>query len=206
MPNIPTPDPFANHLFALATPPPEFSPYLLTEEDGTRRIRLYISIVDAVMEAMIQHSTLGALTAFAVSDLRLEKDITPGLHLAWGAHSGRLLLTEDGKLRSYLQNLERSRIECISNIPNDSEQRTFGMIRELCGLYAWQDTAREFPYWGREQRNESIRRGMQAALNAGLASETAELNQLAVFDPERIQWHFINIADLASAMNSGMAA
>jgi hypothetical protein len=69
----------------------------------------------------------------------------------------------------------------------------YSRIRELAGLYAWQETAADFLGWSDACRWAIAQRAIESI--ELMHGEPKDCKQLALFDPEFEQWHFVPYAE-----------
>ncbi len=72
---------------------------------------------------------------------------------------------------------------------DDLTLAAFSRIRESAGLYAWQEAARNVLNWSRSRQQTVVERALDSI--SLLRSDASGCNQLALFDPEFEQWHFV---------------
>lgn len=71
----------------------------------------------------------------------------------------------------------------------------FSRLREFAGLFAWSETITQILQWDAERLTGVVRRALDTIdIEHGDASQ---VNQIAMFDPEFEQWHFValNLAE-----------
>ena len=173
----------------------------MDREDETVQIQLFISPVDAILDGRIRAPEGGIDIIGIHNDMRVQKNTTPTLHLAWRAHSGKLTLDAAGNLLPVTYGFSRGHGKSMNVVPDGTVLQTFSLIREMCGLYAWKETAREFLFWHVDQQTRAINRGLEV-VQAGVRNSAETFNQLAVFDPEFMQWHFVSVSDLSECLNA----
>jgi hypothetical protein len=197
--------PSTDELFVLGIPLPEPRLFLLSDE-GQTIIQVFISPVDAVMESLwlpLKPGTVEVVSScfpFVQSFIKAHKSLSPTLHLAWQARARKLLRSSDGRLLPVTHGIILEPGE--SNItPSKASLIAFDLIREMAGLYAWRESAREFFRWEPQRQAQAMQRGRET-VKAGIMGGSTEFDQLAVFDPEFMQWHFVPVADIAQALRA----
>jgi hypothetical protein len=205
-PNTPTdqtPDTPTDQVFVLAIPEKPGGkpvPFIITCQNGLRLLRFFVSPADAAMDGLVLIGGSGSMTIAAVDGAQgPEKNLRPCLHLAWQARGGRLMRDRDGMLLPVLYEMPRGHGKSINIKPSQKGLLAFGMIREMAGLYAWKETARAFFQWPHNRQLEAIQRGMET-VRAGITDESGRFSEFALFDPERMQWHFVPVAALGELL------
>ncbi|RDS79052.1 hypothetical protein DWU98_19425 [Dyella monticola] len=116
------------------------------------------------------------------------------VHLGWPARDGKLLTRPNGALASYQRTLHVRRARAPAphtfQIDEDSVSEV-NRIRERAGIFAWEETMALMVEWGPQRiariGNSALR---SLELERGDASQI-QANQLALFDPDFEQWHYI---------------
>ncbi|OXC79547.1 hypothetical protein BSU04_06340 [Caballeronia sordidicola] len=132
-----------------------------------------------------------------VSDLRGKLNV--GLHIGWTASDGKLLAKPSGELVGYmaLQTLavapaDMEDIEFTLNVENRKSVDTF---HEKAGLFAYSESLEASMKWGDHRLDREVALAMQN-VPATCEASSADINQIAVYDLEGKQWHFVALADL----------
>ena len=118
--------------------------------------------------------------------------------LGFAASNGRLITRPDGKLCGY-GTLEIHPIAPDTELPihltiDPEIGAGFERLHELAGLFAWQDTLNNAWHWDERKRLQEVAAAIAAIpARAGLDEL---VDQVALYDPEFRQWHFVNLADL----------
>jgi hypothetical protein len=169
-------------------------------EDGGKAINAYLSAFDAMLDAAYA-STPGTpyhvvpaykfdpAAFIAAHDDRLVVNV----HLAWAAHGQRLILRRKGQLAacSTLQVLaapakKMHRIEfAIEKDILDVVDR----LHEHAGLFAYREAHEQVWGWGEERRHRAVAKAIQTI--PGTVDSEAQCDQLALYDAEFEQWHFL---------------
>ena len=118
--------------------------------------------------------------------------------IGFAASDGRLITDANGRLCGYGL-VESITIAPDATLPWHLELdpdigKNFERMHELAGLSAWQDTLAASWKWDEKKRLQELAAAMAAI--PGRAPSDAPLNQVALYDPEFRQWHFVNEADL----------
>jgi hypothetical protein len=177
--------------------------WIISEKDGQAFIQIFISPIDAFTGSIhvLESPSVVRIVPLRSVDNLFHKGLRPCLHLAWKARQGRLLLNADGRLLPVTHDLILKPGE--PNItPSQTDLLTFELVREMAGLYAWKDAVHEFALWAPNQRDQAIRKAAEG-MKAGIMDDGAEeYDQLAVYDPEFMQWHFVPVAELTQHLNA----
>jgi|GEM_PF-4566471 len=176
-----------------------FLEFITLLDAGKKIMPLFLSPVDANLTAMMSATT--PLSTRVISVLRIAADDSPPpcLFMAWQAHSGQLMLDDNGRLKPCVVDMptESEDPGFVNLRPDQTSLHAFDLIRQLAGLYAWAETANTFFSWPLQRQTEALKRSQETVM-AG-TSDPVQADQFAVFDPERMQWHFIDIAALEQA-------
>jgi|GEM_PF-3173093 len=205
------PGTLTDDFFVLATPLPESVPYVFPDKRENRPdvIRLFASPADAGLECVsFPPEVCGGMAVTPASIIAPQKNVSLCLHIAWCAYAGRLALNDRGMFMPVTLPIMYD-TSCGGEVslrvrPDERGLRLVEMLHELAGLYAWRETARAFPTWSAARQIQAVQRGMDA-LKDGIQREFKACDQLAIFDPEFMQWHFISAAALRACEQAGCA-
>ncbi|SIO72623.1 hypothetical protein SAMN05444172_9087 [Burkholderia sp. GAS332] len=117
------------------------------------------------------------------------------LHLGWLARDGRILARPGIEPRRYIRTLHQEIRIPLSLEVGEESIRALDRLHEAAGLFAWRETIGAFRNWGERNVAEVVDYALRSMM---LTLEfPSSCNQLALFDPEFAQWHFVPIADAA---------
>ncbi|WP_165092923.1 MULTISPECIES: hypothetical protein [unclassified Caballeronia] len=132
-----------------------------------------------------------------VSDLGGRLNV--GLHLGWAAFDGKLLAKPSGELVGYmaLQTLAvaPADMEDIEFTLNAENRKSVDNFHEKAGLFAYSESLEASTNWGEHRLDQEVALAMQN-VPATCKASYADINQIAVYDLEGKQWHFVALADL----------
>jgi hypothetical protein len=180
------------------------TPRIATETTGaTPAIVCYLSPVDALIE-LLHFSQLGQQYQIIPAQLLSPSVFRDGdgrgliahVHLGWPVLHGRLLQRPDDTLArggSLMHHWACAplRFEFDETVLGEADR-----LREWAGLFAWRETLDQVLEW------ESGRLGRVVA--HALASieltkgDVSQCRQVALFDPEMEQWHFVPCSDMST--------
>jgi hypothetical protein len=113
------------------------------------------------------------------------------LRLAWPAKNRKVVLAQDGNTATCARLL---RHRASAGLPahfevDDEAMGQIDRLHERAGLFAWRDTCREVTQWSFERQKRALECALDSmeTVDAGLA----ECQEVALFDPEFCQWHFV---------------
>ncbi|MGC5804834.1 hypothetical protein SNK19_17055 [Ralstonia pseudosolanacearum] len=170
----------------------------ITEADGV--VRCHLSLIDALIET-VQILRIGTPCYVAPTALLASSHFKHAhgtgyradMHLGWPACNGKLLLRSTGRLATYSRTL-------VSNPAEEAPQPSalqvdagslavFARLREFAGLFAWSETIAQQLRWPSRKQIEAAEHALDSVeLRHG---EASDVNQIAMFDPEFGQWHFV---------------
>lgn len=113
-------------------------------------------------------------------------------HMGWPALDGRVLQAQANKFHRFARTVHYPMGNLSSFEVDALTLALFGGIRELAGLYAWQETHEHVLNWDKTRLWETAKRAIQSIELSDRPSRTAQ--QMALFDPEAGQWHFLPFA------------
>ncbi len=120
------------------------------------------------------------------------KGYIAGIHLGWPACEGRLLTRPSGGLASYARWMhhwtESPALPPTFEIDQDV-LNVLSRVRECAGLFAWAETNATVLQWSSSRLAHVVQRALTSI--EVTCGEAAQANQLAMFDPEFEQWHFV---------------
>ncbi|WP_432260517.1 hypothetical protein [Cupriavidus sp. TMH.W2] len=166
-----------------------------TTEHG-RAITCFLSPFDAMLEAGMR-GALGQACQVAPASLldgNLFRDadgagFIANIHLGWPACDGCLLQTPRGAVGRYSREMHHWAREALGFEADAVTLAEFAKLREAAGLFAWQETNREILMWDATRLTTALERAAEAI--AFTPGDIADCNQIAMFDPEFGQWHFV---------------
>ncbi|MGW9757075.1 MULTISPECIES: hypothetical protein [Burkholderia] len=185
---------------------PNWVNVLCERHDGGDAICAYLSPVDAMLDAIfaskqgkryyaIPASGFVPTTFIDDNNGRLALDV----HLGWPARNGQLIARRNGKPVSCASHHEMQvPPEHAHHIAFRLEQGTLAVLDELymsAGLFAYRETFNTMMGWPETRRNRAVTAAVQKM--GGLAPAGSEYNQMALYDAEFEQWHFVSPAPLA---------
>jgi hypothetical protein len=122
-----------------------------------------------------------------------------GLHLGWAACDGELLAKASGDLVGYmaLQTLAvaATGMEDIEFTLDARNRKHIDLCHEKAGLFAYSESLAESMTWGEQRLDQEVALAMQN-VPARCEASSADINQIAVYDLEGKQWHFVALTDL----------
>jgi len=117
------------------------------------------------------------------------------LHFGWGASDGRLVVRRQGGLTSLYRG---DTLVFPPANPNAFDLKIragdlahYGSMRDRAGLYAYAEHYRAVLGLDERSRMQHVARAIENM--PGRVPVGAEVNQMAIYDPEAAQWHFIPI-------------
>jgi hypothetical protein len=127
--------------------------------------------------------------------------LNAGLHLGWAACDGKLLAKKNGELVGYmmLQTLKvaPADAEDIEFILSAENRKSVDLFHEKAGLFAYAETLESSMKWDDQRLDQEVSLAMQN-VPATCEAFGADINQVAVYDLEAKQWHFVALADLVT--------
>ncbi|HEY0820828.1 MAG TPA: hypothetical protein VGD46_18715 [Rhizobacter sp.] len=117
------------------------------------------------------------------------------LHCAWGAHDGQLVTRRNGGLVS-LYGLDTATIppdetDAIVLRVAAEDLAAYDRMREQAGLFAHSEAHAMFAALDERGRHQAVARAMQRL--PGTVDVSCDVNEMAIYDPEAAQWHFLPI-------------
>lgn len=115
------------------------------------------------------------------------------VHLGWPAHDGALLARPSGHFATFCRTLHVRATDAlpetfqVTQACMDEIQR----IREMSGMFAWQETNTLTTNWGVAKMEHIAERALSTIK---IAHKDLPPNQLALFDPEFEHWRFVPCA------------
>lgn len=113
------------------------------------------------------------------------------VHLGWPARDGVLCTRPSGGLAAYYRRVHVSAAAGPppSTFQIDAALDEVNRIRELAGMFAWQETAALTEDWTIKQMERIAARALNMVqVQRG---DVSQVNQIALFDPEFEQWHYV---------------
>ncbi|MDF3887595.1 hypothetical protein [Cupriavidus basilensis] len=118
------------------------------------------------------------------------------LHCGWGANNGRLVIRRDGSIASLcgLTTLDvpPRGMDAIDLRIEEDDLSAYDGMREKAGLFAHSETHDAFLGLNDRARQKVLARAIHSI--PGTVDVGHEINQLAIYDPEAAQWHFLPIS------------
>ncbi|CAE6851159.1 hypothetical protein R75461_07476 [Paraburkholderia nemoris] len=171
-----------------------------------RAVLCFLSPFDALIE--VAHFTrLGqAYHAVSASEIGRERflrasrqELIACLHLGWSACDGKILVRPRLEPHRYIRTLHQGIRIPLSFEVDEESIRAVDWLYERAGLFAWRETIGAFRNWSDRSVAEVIDHALRSMmLTPGFPSSC---NQIALFDPEFAQWHFVPIADVVGIGN-----
>ncbi|QIN61600.1 hypothetical protein SBC1_15940 [Caballeronia sp. SBC1] len=191
---------------------PEPPVYILATVDGPGRLTMvsspgrlgvmphcFLSPFDTLIESayLSNGRSLHTLPSSQVNWPLFEDDTRRAfigdVHLGWPARDGRILLRDGGGLAGFRQGAYKVVADGQEPGAFDVDARALAKvdhIYEQAGLFAWRETALDVIFWD----DNKVHRALECALrtmNVKPAEGDPSWDQLALFDPEFEQWHFV---------------
>ncbi|SEB00754.1 hypothetical protein [Paraburkholderia sartisoli] len=172
-----------------------------TERTGLgRAVTCFLSPFDAVIEAAhyTRHGWPHQVMAASQFEEGLFREhdghgLIADIHLGWPAIDGRILARPGGAFGRCCQVMHHWALDRSGFEVDEIMLAEYTRFRELAGLYAWQETARNIPNWTGLRRQVIAEQAMDSLeLTHG---DPKDCRQLALFDPEFQQWHFVPYAE-----------
>lgn len=115
------------------------------------------------------------------------------LHLAWAAHDGKLIKHPNGAFGAC------SPTQAMAIAPEGASHidfpvdpgmlATYEHLREHAGLFAYREAFKHVVDMNERQRHQAVAQALQKV--PGTLDADVECDQLAIYDPEFAQWHFV---------------
>jgi hypothetical protein len=191
----------------------ELPAFVLTFQDkdgGTRiatekavcgpAILCYLSLVDALIE-VLQFSRIGQhfkvmpaqlvpSEAFRDSDGR---GLIADVHLGWPVVDGQILLRPGGALGGCTRMMHHWAREPLSFEFDEIVLAEVTRLHEWAGLFAWRETLDHVRGWEPDRLGRVVAHALTSIeLTRG---DVTQCRQVALFDPEIEQWHFVPCPD-----------
>ncbi|RDK03185.1 hypothetical protein [Paraburkholderia lacunae] len=162
-----------------------------------RAMTCYLSPVDALIEVLQLNQMLG--TQYGVMPAQLVpaerwrdadgRGLIANVHLGWPVQNGRLLLRPAGALGGYGRMMHHWAREPLRFEFDETVLAEVTRLHEWAGLFAWRETLEEVRAWKPERVARVVAR---ALASIGVArGDVTQCRQVALFDPESGQWHFV---------------
>ncbi len=199
-------------VFVLLFEDDDGDPCLVTERTAQgRAVTCFLSPFDAVIEA-VHGVTLGRfyhVVAASEVDWSVFRDadrlgFIADIHLGWPATDGNLLLRPSGRLGRYCRMMHHWARHPLTFEVDPVVLAEYSRIRERAGLFAWQETHREVLKWNTQRLYEVVERAFDSIER--IQRDAADCKQIALFDPEFAQWHFVPVAESPNASPPGFPA
>lgn len=128
------------------------------------------------------------------------RELVAAMHIGWPAHKGRLLLHPEGGLRHSC----RLNWKPLGVLPtfevDDVTLAIYHGWRERAGLFAWAKTVREARAWPLTRLHHVATKAVDMMQTQRMADHWRTATQLAMFDPEFSQWHFVPVSSSDKAL------
>lgn len=170
--------------------------------DEQAAVRYYLSPFDAVLDiyrnadefakvgSSISVRPVDAFTP-AVMTTPAYQSVIGCVHLAWRACSGKVLIRPDGSPVAVLSTApELESGNPLQELPA-ALARVVDEVHERAGLYAWRETARTFDRWRRYELSALAEQAWRSVQVVESDGSDPDFEQLAIYDPEFRQWHFV---------------
>ncbi|WP_454725469.1 MULTISPECIES: hypothetical protein [Cupriavidus] len=130
------------------------------------------------------------------------------LHCGWAASDGRVMVRRRGALASIClmqtEDIAETRRDAIDVAIGADSMARYERVREHAGLFAHADSHGLLETWTEQQRHQAV--GLAIQRMPGTVPVDAEVNQVALYDPEAAQWHFVPIAVFRGGAGTHAAA
>lgn len=175
--------------------------------DGLSGLQCYLSPFDALVHVGRNSACVGEGQRLAVLHV---SDITPGgvtgdefrvgMHVAWRARSGQLLLRRDGVPETVQFAAQEPKSWTEAPTPARNVLRLADAIRQRAGLFAWTETAGAFFGWSNAKLDTMVRQAWGNIATCQAEGADPDFDQFAVFDPEFGQWHFVPVLEVMATV------
>ncbi|MGT2459208.1 hypothetical protein ACU4GI_41340 [Cupriavidus basilensis] len=170
--------------------------------DAGSALAVHISPFDALLNAAFVSSPgkpYQVVHAAAFDPRTLIRDsggkLHINLHCGWAASDGRIVVRRKGALASVCmvqtEEIPPARRDAIDLEVDRSGIARYERLREHAGLFAHADSHCLLETWTEQQRHQAVALAIQRM--PGTVSVGAQVNQVALYDPEAAQWHFVPI-------------
>jgi hypothetical protein len=156
----------------------------------------FLSPFDAIMEAAHLARNGQSYRVMAASDVDKnifrdpdEKGLIADKHIGWPACDGRILARPGGAFSGNCTVMHHWAVYPPRFEVDDLMLAEFSRYRELAGLYAWQETVAVILCWP-EARRYMLGGRVLASIEL-THGKPKDCSQIAMFDPEFEQWHFV---------------
>jgi hypothetical protein len=116
--------------------------------------------------------------------------------MAWRAPAGRVLLRPDGVPQAVMFTPHQSDSRKDAALLATSIARLVDEVHERAGLFAWKETAQTFSAWKQIRLAALVQEAWAQVPVMEVDDVASDFDQLAVFDPEFRQWHFVPAREL----------
>ncbi|RDK03187.1 hypothetical protein [Paraburkholderia lacunae] len=167
----------------------------------------YLSPLDAAIEAACLTKAGRPHRSMAASALDLgaflgerDSELVAAMHVGWPAHNGVLLRHSDGRPGRCCR-LMRQPLGIPTTFEVDARTlAAYSASRERAGLFAWAETVREVRTWPATRIRHVATKAVAAITSRCEADHWKTATQLAAFDPEFGQWHFVPFSSGGEAL------
>lgn len=170
--------------------------------DAGSALAVHISPFDALLNAAFVSSPgkpYHVVHAAAFDPRTLIRDsggkLHINLHCGWAASDGRIVVRRRGALASICivqtEEIPEARRDAIDLEIDQHGIAKYERLREHAGLFAHADSHCLPETWTEQQRHHAVALAIQRM--PGMVPVEAQINQVALYDPEAAQWHFVPI-------------
>ena len=162
-------------------------------------VTCFLSSFDAIIEATHLARNGRSYRVMAASDIDEnlfcdsdEQGLIADIHVGWSACDGRIITRPSGAFSRSCTVMHH-----WAAVPPRFEVdglmlAEYSRCRELAGLYAWQETADNIRWWP-EARCRTVAERALASIEL-MHGKAQDVRQIALYDPECEQWHFVPYA------------
>jgi hypothetical protein len=118
------------------------------------------------------------------------KALVADIRLGWPVVDGKIALRPDDSLGTYSRALYVESPGLSMLEVNESVLAEADWLHEQAGLFAWRDTCKGLRNWDRT-RFARVAFDAVRSMRTGKSSDCSRVRQIALFDPEFEQWHFV---------------
>jgi hypothetical protein len=167
----------------------------------------YLSPLDAAIEAAYlgkyyRRHRVNFASEFDIGAFLDERGrlLVAAMHMGWPAHEGRLLVHPDGRLGRSCRLMWQPLGVPPSFEVDEATLAAYHGYREQAGLFAWAETVREARAWPLTRLHHVATKAVAAMQTQRVADHWKTATQLAAFDPEFGQWHFVPFSSSDKAL------
>jgi hypothetical protein len=167
-----------------------------TRTELGRALTCFLSPIDALVESahLMKRGQLCHIAAASAVKRSLFRDVDgrgliANIHLGWPSLDRGILARPGGEFSRCCRLMNHWAIDSAGFTVDRFVLAQYSRFRELAGLYAWQEAARDSWGWTGARRRSIAGRAVE--LIEVMHGEPKDCRQLALFDPEFEQWHFV---------------